>query len=132
MLCCHGTTIFVDDRIRLYRLASMKHHFHGARSGFGSISLLITEIDIGTRYILDTDRQLQQVEVVCGFESALIDALRIQVPNTIVIICLFHLRFKSTAIWMGLSKRKLSGMAPGRRERVERGRSKQRAGGTYK
>ncbi|KAE9113789.1 hypothetical protein PF007_g10615 [Phytophthora fragariae] len=39
-----------------------------------------------------TDQQLEPAEVVCDFESALIDAMQTQFPNAIVIGCLFHLK----------------------------------------
>ncbi|KAG2960603.1 hypothetical protein PC119_g26341 [Phytophthora cactorum] len=42
--------------------------------------------------VQDTDQQLEPAEIVCDFETGLLNAVNTQFPNALVIGCLFHLK----------------------------------------
>ncbi|KAJ8562027.1 hypothetical protein ON010_g7654 [Phytophthora cinnamomi] len=98
-----GTTIFVDGTFRCV-LSGYKQcvdfMVHDRASGlFVPVYYVSSTSRSGDSYsemvhvvVQGTDQQLEPAEVVCDFESALIEAIPTQFPNAIVLGCLFHLK----------------------------------------
>ncbi|POM80008.1 Hypothetical protein PHPALM_2208 [Phytophthora palmivora] len=91
LLRYHGTTLFIDRTFRCvprgYKqcVIFMVHDRASVRSGD-------SYWDIIHFIVQGTDQQIEPTEIVCDFESALIDAVQTQFPNAIIVGCLFHLK----------------------------------------
>eukprot|EP00644_Phytophthora_capsici_P003990 jgi/Phyca11/108303/e_gw1.15.667.1 len=88
LLRYHGTTLFIDGTFRCvprgYKQCVI-FMVHDRASG----------IFVPVFYVLSTsptDQQIEPAEIVCDFESGLLDAVQTQFPNAIVVGCLFHLK----------------------------------------
>ncbi|EGZ18676.1 hypothetical protein PHYSODRAFT_501434, partial [Phytophthora sojae] len=103
LLRYNGTTIFVDGTFRCvppgYKQCVI-FMVHDRASGlYVPVYYVLSTSRSGDSFwdmvhfvVQSTDQQLEPAEVVCDFESALIDAVQTQFPNAIVIGCLFHLK----------------------------------------
>ncbi|POM65201.1 Hypothetical protein PHPALM_19123 [Phytophthora palmivora] len=103
LLRYHGTTLFVDGTFRCVPSGYAQcvvFMVHDRASGvFVPVFYVLSTSRTGDSYwdmihfiVQATDQQIEPAEIVCAFESALMDALQTQFPNAIVLGCLFHMK----------------------------------------
>ncbi|KAG2916481.1 hypothetical protein PC119_g18756 [Phytophthora cactorum] len=103
LLRYHGTTLFVDGTFhcvpRGYKQCVI-FMVHDRASGiFVPVYYVLSTSRTGDSYwdmmhfvVQGTDQQLEPAEIVCDFETGLLNAVNTQFPNALVIGCLFHLK----------------------------------------
>ncbi|KAK1944553.1 hypothetical protein P3T76_004465 [Phytophthora citrophthora] len=103
LLRYHGTTIFIDGTFRCvprsYKQCVIIMVHDRASGLYEPVYYALSTSRSGDSFwdimhfiVQGTDQQLEPAEVVCDFESALIQAVQTQFPNAIIIGCLFHLK----------------------------------------
>ncbi|KAK1941006.1 hypothetical protein P3T76_007712 [Phytophthora citrophthora] len=103
LLRYHETTIFIDGTFRCvprsYKQCVIIMVHDRASGLYVPVYYVLSTSRSGDSFwdimhfiVQGTDQQLEPAEVVCDFESALIQAVQTQFPNAIIIGCLFHLK----------------------------------------
>ncbi|KAK1942827.1 hypothetical protein P3T76_005464 [Phytophthora citrophthora] len=101
LLFYHGTTIFIDGTFRCvvsgYKQCVIVMVHDRASGLYVPVYYVLSTSRTGDSFwdiihfvVQGTDQQIEPAEVVCDFESALIQAVQSRFPNGIVIGCLLH------------------------------------------
>ncbi|OWZ04204.1 hypothetical protein PHMEG_00023929, partial [Phytophthora megakarya] len=103
LLRYHATTLFVDGTFRCVPSGYAQcvvFMVHDRASGvFVPVFYVLSTSRTADSYwdmihfiVQATDQQIEPAEIVCDFETALMDSLQTQFPNAIVLGCLFHMK----------------------------------------